>query len=491
MAAAGAGDALVHNDNLVLDAASVADLRAGLIDPRIVAVLATLSREHTITVSGMRSGHGRFTSTGQLSSHQFGRGVDITAIDGMPVAASNLHAREIAARLQELDASIRPDEVGTPWAISGPGYYTDASHQSHVHIGFSRERGDDWEPPATAEPPPQVVGDARALLDDPRVVLRPSCDEDLRAGRVDPRIVALLTALSRDHTITVSSLCSGHARFTAGGSLSSHHHGRAADIAAIDGEPVNASNATARRVALALQDLDPAIRPDEIATPWAIAGPGYWTDATHQSHLHVGFARPLASGWKPPEAAPPEPPPAAVAPAAASRGRVPGARALAAVVEAEKHLGAPYHPGGSTPETGFDPSGLVQWSYAQAGIHLPRVASEQMAAGAPVERADLLPGDLVFSGDGRVGIALGGERLVHVGEVVERAGLGGRLSTARRVDPAGSSAAPEPTEIARAQALVARDAAEVRRRGSRLFAAVEAQEGKPPLTWLDPLSPGP
>jgi hypothetical protein len=480
MAAAGAGEALLHNDNLVLDAASVADLRAGLIDPRIVAVLATLSREHTITVSGMRSGHGRFTSAGRLSSHQFGRGVDITAIDGMPVDASNLHARTIAAGLQELDASIRPDEVGTPWAISGPGYYTDANHESHVHIGFSRERGDDWEPPAPADPPPPGAGEARTLLANPRVVLRPSCDEDLRAGRVDPRIVALLTALSRNHTITVSSLCSGHARFTAGGSVSSHHLGRAVDIAAIDGRPVDASHAAARRVALALQDLDPAIRPDEIATPWAIAGPGYWTDATHQSHLHVGYARPLSSGWEPPEAAPPDPPPTEVAPAV-GRGHVPGARALA----------APYHPGGSTPETGFDPSGLVQWAYAQAGIHLPRVASEQLAAGGPVERADLLPGDLVFSGDGSVGIALGGERLVHVREVVERAGLGERLSAARRLDPAGSSAVPDPTEVARAQALVARDAAEVRRRGSRLFAAVEAQEGTPPLTWLDPLSPGP
>ncbi len=490
MAAAGAGQALLHNDNVVLDPASIADLRAGLIDPRIVAVLSTLSRVHTITVSGMRSGYGRFTSSGRISSHQFGRGVDITAIDGMPVDASNMAARAVVAGLQELDPSIRPDEVGTPWAISGPGYYTDASHQAHVHIGFGDQPAADWEPPAPEAPPPPVAGDARMLLADPRVVLQPSCDEDLRAGRVDPRIVALLTTLSRDHTITVTSLCSGHSRFTTGGAVSSHHLGRAADIAAIDGEPVNASNVVARRVAISLQHLDAAIRPDEIATPWAIAGPGYWTDAAHQSHLHVGFARPLSTGWEPPELEPAEPPPAVVVPA--GRGNVPGARALAAAVEAEKHVGAPYHPGGSTPETGFDPSGLVQWSYAQAGMSLPRVASQQLEAGAPVERGDLLPGDVVFSDDRHVGIALDEDRIVHVREAVEIARLDDRpFAAARRLDAAGGASVPDPTEVARAQAHVARDAAEVRRPGSALFAAVEAQEGTRPLTWLDPLPPGP
>ena len=39
-------------------------------------------------------------------------------------------------RLQDLDPSIRPDEIGTPWAIDGRGYFTDAGHQDVLHIGF-------------------------------------------------------------------------------------------------------------------------------------------------------------------------------------------------------------------------------------------------------------------------------------------------------------------------------------------------------------------
>ena len=48
-----------------------------------------------------------------------------------------------------------------------------------------------------------------------------------------------------------------------------------------------------------------------------------------------------------------------------------GPRALTAVAEAKRYLGTPYRWGGSSPQTGFDCSGLVQWAYAKAGIQDP------------------------------------------------------------------------------------------------------------------------
>ena len=57
--------------------------------------------------------------------------------------------------------------------------------------------------------------------------------------------------------------------------------------------------------------------------------------------------------------------------AAAGGGSTVGVQAL---MIAEKFKGTPYVWGGDTPETGFDCSGLVQWSYKQMGIDLPRVA---------------------------------------------------------------------------------------------------------------------
>jgi hypothetical protein len=156
-------------------------------------------------------------------------------------------------------------------------------------------------------------------------------------------------------------------------------------------------------------------------------------------------------------------------------GSGPGARALAALAEARKHLGAPHQRGGSTPQTRFDGSGLVQWSYAQAGIQLPRAAAEQMLAGTPVGREELLPGDLVLvrgtdgAGD-RVGISAGGAELIQVGEVVEIGTLDEQqFAGARRLDRPGALAPPDPTEVAKAQARVAREAAELRRLDSALF----------------------
>ena len=64
-----------------------------------------------------------------------------------------------------------------------------------------------------------------------------------------------------------------------------------------------------------------------------------------------------------------------------------GPQALAALKEAQKYTGTAYRYGGSTPQTGFDCSGLVQWAYAKAGIQIPRVTDAQFAAsnGTPVD----------------------------------------------------------------------------------------------------------
>ena len=55
--------------------------------------------------------------------------------------------------MQEIDAEYRPDEIGSPWAISGPGYFTDGGHQDHVHLGFKTEIDPNWKPPAEVPPP--------------------------------------------------------------------------------------------------------------------------------------------------------------------------------------------------------------------------------------------------------------------------------------------------------------------------------------------------
>jgi hypothetical protein len=142
--------------------------------------------------------------------------------------------------------------------------------------------------------------ETRALLHNNRVTLDADGIADLRRGRIDPRVVGLLTTLSHTHTLTISAMCSDHPRLSTGGSVSNHYYGRAFDIATVDGKPVGPGNEAARRIARSLVGMDPAIRPTEIGSPWQLPGPAYFTDAAHQNHLHVGYDDPIDRGWRGP-----------------------------------------------------------------------------------------------------------------------------------------------------------------------------------------------
>ncbi len=88
--------------------------------------------------------------------------------------------------------------------------------------------------------------------------------------------------------------------------------------------------------------------------------------------------------------------PVGTAPSAASgSGAVTAAQLTEALRAAESRRGLPYVWGASGPAS-FDCSGLVQWSFAQAGITMPRVAADQARAGLAVPATQLQPGDLLF-----------------------------------------------------------------------------------------------
>jgi cell wall-associated NlpC family hydrolase len=61
-----------------------------------------------------------------------------------------------------------------------------------------------------------------------------------------------------------------------------------------------------------------------------------------------------------------------------------------------KYQGWPYKWGGYLPTQGFDCSGLMQWSYKQAGYNLPRTAQLQYNATPRISKEELKPGDLIF-----------------------------------------------------------------------------------------------
>jgi cell wall-associated NlpC family hydrolase len=99
------------------------------------------------------------------------------------------------------------------------------------------------------------------------------------------------------------------------------------------------------------------------------------------------------------------------------------------VALARAQIGRRYRFGGTTPEHGFDCSGLVRYVLAIMHVPLPRTAKDQARTGAFVERdtSQLRPGDLVTFGSTRrishIGIYVGGGRFVQAsskaGRVIE------------------------------------------------------------------------
>ncbi|MCV7170173.1 C40 family peptidase, partial [Mycobacterium manitobense] len=121
----------------------------------------------------------------------------------------------------------------------------------------------------------------------------------------------------------------------------------------------------------------------------------------------------------PPAALPPNDPAVVAAPP----GAIPpgdlappagGGQGAVAVQAALSRIGSPYSWGGSGPSA-FDCSGLVMWSFQQAGLSLPHSSQALARGGQAVSMDQMQPGDLVtyYSDASHVGIYIGGGQMVH------------------------------------------------------------------------------
>jgi soluble lytic murein transglycosylase-like protein len=117
------------------------DIQSGAIDPRIINLIGAISQQHVITISALRSDHPKYTTSGNVSNHYYGRAMDIAAIDG--VSCTNVSpdgpCGTLARQLGALPPGQEPTELIYCWDPDGPANpngFAQADHCDHIHVGF-------------------------------------------------------------------------------------------------------------------------------------------------------------------------------------------------------------------------------------------------------------------------------------------------------------------------------------------------------------------
>ncbi|MFI4989675.1 MAG: lytic murein transglycosylase [Solirubrobacterales bacterium] len=117
------------------------DIASGKIDKRVLAVLAFLSRTGLKpTVSALQCGHSEMTVSGFVSEHFTGDAVDISAINGIPIAghqgAGTITDLTIRTLLT-LQGEFVPHQIISLMQYPGaPNTLAMAEHWNHIHVGF-------------------------------------------------------------------------------------------------------------------------------------------------------------------------------------------------------------------------------------------------------------------------------------------------------------------------------------------------------------------
>ena len=115
------------------------DIQAGLLDQRVVGLLALMTSEHQITISSLRSDHSQMTASGNVSNHFYGRAMDIAAVDGVSCTDTSTTApcAELGYALAQLPDPLHPTELIYCFDLDGLGpAFALPDHCDHIHAGY-------------------------------------------------------------------------------------------------------------------------------------------------------------------------------------------------------------------------------------------------------------------------------------------------------------------------------------------------------------------
>jgi hypothetical protein len=130
------------------------------------------------------------------------------------------------------------------------------------------------------------------LLDDQAISIYPGGRDDIANGKVDVRVLALISYLHQAFgEVTVSCLISGHRLYARPGVISAHIYGRAVDIAALGGTSILGHQEPGGVTEQAVKDilmLPSEVMPRQVISLLGLGGPSFPL-ADHYNHIHIGY----------------------------------------------------------------------------------------------------------------------------------------------------------------------------------------------------------
>jgi hypothetical protein len=132
-------DRVLHDARLNIYSGGRADIKAGRVDVRVLALIEYLAQTYReVTVSCLVSGHRLYARPGHISAHIYGRAVDIAALHNISITGHQQPGgiTEQAVRsILMLPGGMLPAQVISLMGLGGPSFPL-ANHYDHIHVGY-------------------------------------------------------------------------------------------------------------------------------------------------------------------------------------------------------------------------------------------------------------------------------------------------------------------------------------------------------------------
>jgi hypothetical protein len=200
------------------------------------------------------------------------------------VPASAAELRSLSARLARLGARRSPWSAAL--ALRGRTAFADqavALQHYNRAVGLKAlVKGLEWAKPSLS----------KRILEDKRISIYPGGRSDLKANRINVRIIALIAYLAEAHgQVTVSCFISGHRLYARPGVISAHIYGLAVDISSLGGlsimgnsQPGGMTEEGVRNILM----LPSELQPRQVISLLGMGGPSF-PMGNHDDHIHVGY----------------------------------------------------------------------------------------------------------------------------------------------------------------------------------------------------------